>query len=108
MAANLGAPVVSFVVAMVAMILFYSVNGSKSVDTIQSWTCRWRDVAMLTQPYFGTLCSQSEAGLALSVLLVPLEAVVIGVAAFQLFVQKKLDAMVIERQMQKQSSPALS
>jgi hypothetical protein len=106
--ANLGAPAVSFIVALVAMALFYGADTSDKTHTIQSWTCRWRDVAMLTQPYFGTLCQQSKAGLALAVLLVPLEAVVLGVAVFQLFVQKTLDEMVFEKQERKQSSPALS
>lgn len=90
------------------MALFYGANSSSSVDTIHSWTCRWRDVAMLSQPYFGTLCKQSNAGLALSILLVPLEAIVLSAAAFQLTVQKRLDEMVFEKQERKQSSPALS
>lgn len=98
----------SFLVALVAMALFYGVNSSESTHTIQSWTCRWEDVAMQQQPYFGTLCKQSKAGLALSVFLVPLEAVVLSVAVFQLVVQKRLDRMVAEQQERKQSSPALS
>lgn len=63
---------------------------------------------MMTQPYFGTLCKQSEAGLALSILLVPLEALVLVIAGYQLLVQKQLDRMAMEKQAQKQSSPALS
>lgn len=107
-AANLGAPAVSFIAAIVAMAMFYSVNASTTVDTIQSWTCRWQNVSMMQQPYFGTLCKESQAGLALSILLVPLEAIVLGVAVFQMVVKKQLDGMVVERRVQKQASPALS
>lgn len=90
------------------MALFFGADSSDATDTIQSWTCRWREVAMMSQPYFGTLCKQSKAGVALAIFLVPLQALIMGVAVFQLVVQKKLDGMVAERQERKQHSPALS
>jgi hypothetical protein len=74
------------------MAYFYAVNASDVVDTVQSWSCRWRDVAMVTRPHFGTLCKQSRAGLALAVFLVPLEVIVLGVALYELGVRRSINA----------------
>lgn len=89
---SLAAPAVGFIASLVAMALFYAVNASSSVDSLQSWSCRWNDVPMAAQPHFGTLCKQSKAGVALAVLLVPLEAAILAVAGYQ---------AVLERQMTK-------
>jgi hypothetical protein len=87
---NIAAPLISFIVALVAMVFYYAVNSSGEVDTIQSWSCRWRDVVMMTEPRFGTLCRQNEAGLALSVMLVPLELVLLCVTGYQLVLARGL------------------
>lgn len=71
------------------MSLFYAVNASSTVDSLQSWTCRWKDVPMRTQPHFGTLCKQSQAGVVLTVLLVPLEAAILAVAAYQAVLERQ-------------------
>ena len=81
-----------FIGALVAMAFFYAINASTTVDTFQSWTCRWRLVNMTAQPRFGTLCRQSEAGLILAVLLVPLELFVLVTAFFQVFLERKVTA----------------
>ncbi|KAH0495777.1 hypothetical protein TgHK011_009308 [Trichoderma gracile] len=88
--ASLAAPAISFVASLVAMSLFYAVNASTTVDSLQSWSCRWKDVPMRTQPHFGTLCRQSEAGVALSVLLVPLEAAILAVAGYQVVLERQV------------------
>ncbi|KAH7160055.1 hypothetical protein B0J13DRAFT_519479 [Dactylonectria estremocensis] len=101
------APAIGFIAAMIAMCFFYAINTSTTADSFQSWTCRWKDVTMMTKPHFGTLCKQSKAGLGLSVLLVPLEAVILGVAGYQASLQRQLnqDARGPER---KAGSPAMS
>ncbi|SPO01052.1 uncharacterized protein DNG_03799 [Cephalotrichum gorgonifer] len=76
-------PIVSLVAALVAISFFYAVNTSVSVDTIQSWSCQWRRVAMTSSPNFGSVCQQSQAALNLSTVLVPLQAIVVGAAAWQ-------------------------
>lgn len=82
------APLVGFIAAMIAIIFFYAINSSTTVDTFLSWTCRWKSVSMTSQPYFGTLCSSSWASVDLAVVLVPLEAVALCVAGWQLKAEK--------------------
>ncbi|KAJ6444671.1 ATP-dependent RNA helicase DBP10 [Purpureocillium lavendulum] len=89
---SLAAPIIGFIAALVAMALFYAVNSSTTVDTFQSWTCRWKQVGMAMQPHFGSLCRQSEAGLILAILLVPLELSVLVTACFQMFLERNFNA----------------
>lgn len=84
------APFVGFLCALVAIIVFYAANASTTTDTLLSWTCRWRSVSMTSAPYFGTLCSSSWASVYLSVILVPLEAVALCVAGWQLKAEKHI------------------
>jgi hypothetical protein len=74
------------------MAFFYSVNASITVDTLQSWSCRWKSVVMLKRPQFGTLCKQSQAGLTLAVFLIPLEAIILGVALYEFSVERRVNA----------------
>jgi Na+/H+ antiporter NhaC len=99
------APVIGLVGAVVAMAYFYTINTSTTVDTLQSWSCRWQDINMLTRPHFGTLCKQSRAGLYLSIILIPVEAVILGVAGYQVGLERYINTMAQGR---KSSSPALS
>lgn len=82
------APFVGFAAAMIAMIFFYAINASATVDNLLSWTCRWKSVSMTSAPYFGTLCNSSWASVYLAVILVPLEAVALCVAGWQLKAEK--------------------
>lgn len=82
------APFVGFVAALIAIIFFYATNASATVDTLLSWTCRWKTVSMTSAPYFGTLCQSSWASVVLAVVLVPLEAVAFCVAGWQLKTEK--------------------
>ncbi|KAI3401225.1 hypothetical protein diail_11931 [Diaporthe ilicicola] len=86
------APLVGFVAALVAVIIFYAINASSTTDSLLSWTCRWRALNMRQAPYFGTLCSQSWASVYLAVILVPLEAIALCAAGWQLKVEKHLAA----------------
>ncbi|KAK7403254.1 hypothetical protein QQX98_010988 [Neonectria punicea] len=91
MALSLATPVIALIAAIIAMAFFYAVNTSTTADSFQSWTCRWKDVTMMTQPHFGTLCKQSKAGLGLSVFLVPLEVIILGLSGYQTTLQRQLD-----------------
>lgn len=82
------APTIGLLASMIAMSFFYSINASRTVDTLQSWSCRWSEVTMLTRPHFGTLCKQSKAGLYLSVLLIPVEAIILGAGAYQMILER--------------------
>ncbi|KAI5459991.1 hypothetical protein BGZ63DRAFT_262702 [Mariannaea sp. PMI_226] len=90
MALSIVVPAVAFIAALVGVVFFYTVNASATVDSFQSWTCRWQDVPMITQPHFGTLCKQSQAGLGLAVFLLPLEAIILGMASYQALLQRQL------------------
>ncbi|KAK4225509.1 hypothetical protein QBC38DRAFT_482735 [Podospora fimiseda] len=79
---NTTCAIMGLIAALVAVILFYAVNASESVDTFTSWTCRWKHVAMSQEPHWGTLCEQSYAALYLGVLLIPLEVVSIGLGVW--------------------------
>lgn len=82
------APLLGFVAALIAIIFFYAVNASDTADTLLSWTCRFSAVSMTTEPHFGTLCHASWASVVLAVVLVPLEAVALCVAGWQLKTEK--------------------
>ncbi|KAH9883910.1 hypothetical protein F4778DRAFT_586826 [Xylariomycetidae sp. FL2044] len=100
------APFVGFLAVMISMIFFYAVNASIRVDTLQSWSCHWGYANMLTEPHFGTLCKESETALYLSVVLVPVELVVLTMAAYQMVLERKTGGGAVPAR--KTSSPALS
>ena len=76
--------------AIVAVSLFHVVDGSTDVDTIQSWSCRWGAIDMDTRPRFGALCKESRAALTLATLLVPIEALIIGVAGYEAILLRRV------------------
>ncbi|KAF3770075.1 hypothetical protein M406DRAFT_354244 [Cryphonectria parasitica EP155] len=78
------APFLGFAAALIAIIFFYAINASTTVDSLLSWTCRWTSVSMSSAPYFGTLCHASWASVVLAVVLVPLEALALCAAGWQL------------------------
>jgi hypothetical protein len=99
------APSLGFVAVLFAMIFFYAVNASTTVDTVQSWSCQWSDTSMTMKPYFGTLCRESKTALYLSVILVPVELAVFMLAGYQHILLRKAISFSVVR---KSSSPALS
>jgi len=86
------APFVGLAAAVIAMVFFYAVNASETADTLLSWSCRWEALSMLQSPRFSTLCKQSWAGVYLSILLIPVEAAVLGLAGWRLKVEKHTSA----------------
>jgi hypothetical protein len=97
------APFISLAAALIAIIFFYAVNASDTVDTFLSWTCRWKSVSMSQQPHWGMLCRESWAGLYLSILLIPVEAIALGLAGYQLKVERHTNAYARARK----GSPAM-
>lgn len=95
---------ISFIAALIAISFFYTVNASTEVDTVQSWSCQWRDVSMTMRPHFGTLCKQTQAGIGLAVALVPLQVITLGVSVGELIVLKAVNAMGVPSR--KTPSPA--
>jgi len=85
------APLIGLTAALISIIFFYAVNASNEVDTFLSWTCRWQEVPMTQQPNWGTLCHQSRTALYMAILLIPVEAVALGLAGFQLKTEKYAD-----------------
>ncbi|PSS03860.1 hypothetical protein BD289DRAFT_478340 [Coniella lustricola] len=91
------APFVGLAAALIAIIFFYAINASTTVDSLLSWTCRWSSVTMTSGPSFGTLCHASWASVVLAVILVPLEALALGVAGWQLKTEKHLASYAAAR-----------
>lgn len=85
----LSLPLIALIVSIVSISVFYSINASTTTDSFQSWTCRWKHVDMQIQPHFGTLCNQSQASVGLSVMLVPLEIIILGMAACQILLKRR-------------------
>lgn len=85
------APLLGLTGALIGVVFYYVVNASEVADTFLSWTCRWKDVPMSQAPHWGTLCQQSHAGLYLAILLIPVEVVALGLAAFQMKTEKYTD-----------------
>lgn len=102
---GLAAPLIALIAAITAVALSYAVNPSG--HTVQSWACRWRQVPMQSRPFFGTLCTGGQVALDLAVLLIPLEAIVLGVAAHGASLRHRIDVLTRERDAIK-GSPALS
>ncbi|KIL84759.1 hypothetical protein FAVG1_11987 [Fusarium avenaceum] len=100
-------PAIALIAAIIAMSFFYGVNASTTNDSLQSWTCRWKDVTMNVQPHFGTLCKQSRAGVGLSVMLVPVEAIILGLAVYQFTLERRFN-LNARGPGRKTGSPALS
>jgi len=100
------APLIGVTAALIAIIFFYAVNASDDVDTFLSWTCRWSHVPMTQQPSWGTLCDQSRTALYLAILLIPVEAAALGLAGFQLKMEKYADSYATATR--RKGSPSLS
>ncbi|TDZ27596.1 hypothetical protein CTRI78_v012241 [Colletotrichum trifolii] len=103
------APAIGLVAAVVAISFFYSINASTTVDTLQSWSCRWSEVAMMSRPHFGTLCKQSKAGLYLSILMVPIQTIILGAGGYQTMLEMNLSRTAgVVQERRKSGSPAPS
>jgi len=97
------APTVSLIVALVAISFFYGINASRTNSSLQSWSCQWSHIEMDVQPHWNMLCKESKTALYLTVMIIPLQVIVLGTAAWSALAQKK-QTVAHERK----GSPALS
>lgn len=98
------APFIGTVLAVVTVGEFWAVNASMTEDTLLSWTCRWKSVAMGQQPYFGTLCHENWAAVIMSIIVMVIEMVILGLGAYQWFLERHIATSMASRQ----TSPVLS
>ncbi|CZT50448.1 uncharacterized protein RSE6_11431 [Rhynchosporium secalis] len=96
-------PTVSLVVSLVATSFFYGVNASETNHSLQSWSCQWASIDMDVQPHWSTLCKESKTALYLTVVIIPLQVIVLGTVAWSALAQKKQIAGY-----ERKGSPALS
>jgi len=101
-------PTITLILAIVSIAFFYSINASTTTESIQSWSCRWENIDMPVEPHFGTLCKESKTGLYMSIIMIPLQVVVLGLAAAGIVAAKKVLNMDVEELGQRKASPALS
>jgi len=90
---SLVAPTAGLIAAIVATSFFYAVNSSDTVDSLQSWSCRWAGVQMDSEPHFGKLCDESQASLYMTIVMIPLEVMILGLGAMTIFAERKAAAM---------------
>ncbi|CAK7274441.1 hypothetical protein SEPCBS57363_006165 [Sporothrix epigloea] len=83
------APFVGLVTAIVSVILFYVANQSTAVDTLPSWSCRWRFLTTTSPaPPFASLCRVGHAGVDLAILIIPVEFTAFILAGFDAKLQR--------------------
>ncbi len=87
--------------------MFYVANNSATADTLTSWSCRWRHLALTSSaaPKFAGLCRASHAAVDLAIILVPVEFLALVLAGWQLKVERYTAAYAHAR---KSPSPVLS
>lgn len=98
------APLSGLIVVLVATAFYYSVNTSDSVDTLQSWSCRWVDIDMDDEPHFDKVCKETQAALYLTIIMIPLEVIVLALGGLGFLNEKKARNAMADRK----SSPTLS
>jgi len=97
------APIINLIAGLIGISFFYGVNASDTTYSLHSWTCQWSSVSMDVKPHWGTLCSESKVALYLMIVVIPVQLLVLGTAAFSTLSQKE-QPFVHERK----GSPALS
>jgi len=85
-------PIAGLITSVVATALQYHINTSSTSSTLQSWSCQWKSVA-ITSPNFNMICKETRLSLYLTVLMIPLEVAVLGLAAARIVVGKKAGEM---------------
>jgi len=97
------APTISLIAGLIATSFFYGVNASNTNFSLQSWSCQWMDVDMTVQPHWDMLCNESKVALYLTVMIIPLQVLVLGTVAWGVFAEKKTQVGT-----QRKGSPAMS
>lgn len=97
------ASAICLIAGLVGTSFYYGVNTSNTVFSLQAWTCQWSDVPMTSSPHWGALCNESKAALYLTVMIIPLEVLVLGFSAWVSSAERK--QLVIR---ERKGSPAMS
>lgn len=90
---SLLAPIAGLITSIVATALQYHVNTSSTSSTLLSWSCQWQTVSMSSSPNFNVICKEARVALYLTVVLIPLEVMVLGLAGARVVVGKKVGGM---------------
>lgn len=97
------ASAICLIASLVGTSFYYGVNRSDTVFSLQAWTCQFSHVPMAQAPHWGALCKESKAALYLTVMIIPLEVLVLGFSAYVSSAEKK--QLVIR---ERKGSPAMS
>lgn len=98
------APFIGTALAIATVAEFWAINASNTEDTLLSWTCRWKTVAMGQQPYFGTLCHENWAAVVMAIVVMVLEIGILALGVYQWFLERQIVAAARSRQ----DSPVVS
>lgn len=97
------APLVCLVAGLIGTSFFYGVNASSSTFSLHGWSCQWSSLDMNVEPHWNMLCRESKVALYLTVMMIPIQVVVLGTVAAEAFFQKKTSALP-----ERKGSPAMS
>jgi len=100
---SFSAPIICLIAGIIGTSFFYGVNASTTEFSLQAWSCQWANINMSTEPSFKMLCRESEAALYLTVMIIPLEVLVLGTVAVNFLAAKK-QPVVLDRK----GSPTMS
>jgi hypothetical protein len=97
------ASTICLIAGLIGTSFYYGINRSNTVFSLQAWTCQWSNVPMTQSPHWGALCKESKTALYLTVMIIPLEVLVLGFSAYVSSAEKK--QLVIR---ERKGSPAMS
>jgi len=97
------APTISLIAGLIGTSFFYGINASSTTFSLQSWSCQWTDLDMNVKPHWNMLCKESKVALYLTVMMIPLQVLILGTVAAGVFAAKKTQAGT-----QRKGSPAMS
>ncbi|KAL3419424.1 hypothetical protein PVAG01_09645 [Phlyctema vagabunda] len=86
---NFTSPIIALIASIIATALCYSINDSSRTFSLQAWSCQWSALDMSVDPHFGILCKESRAALYLTVMMIPLQCLVLVMAGVDLLAEKK-------------------
>lgn len=99
------APVLCLVAGLIGTSFFYGVNTSNTNFSLHGWSCQWSSVDMDIQPKWNSLCRESKAALYLTVMMIPLQVIVLSMVVVESSLHKKTTRVV---EHERKDSPALS
>jgi len=104
-AVSFAAPALCLIAGLVGTSFFYGVNNSDTNFSLHGWSCQWSSVDMVVQPKWRSLCKESRTALYLTVMMIPLQAIVLGMSVVESSLHKKKTTVV---EHERKDSPAPS